>query len=120
LRFQAIYSFKYSTRPNTLASKRMLDDVPEAEKTRRIMELQSVQRDIQLERHRAAVGSVEPVLVDSLSRRRVSELAGRTPGNAVINFPGPAEWVGRIVPVRITEAAPNSLRGEVALSCLAV
>ncbi len=46
-RFQSMFSFKYSPRPNTLAEKRLPDDVPEEEKTRRIVELQAVQRDIQ-------------------------------------------------------------------------
>jgi tRNA-2-methylthio-N6-dimethylallyladenosine synthase len=107
-----MYSFKYSPRPNTLAQKRLADDVPEGEKTRRIMALQALQRDIQGEHHRRAVGTVEPVLVDSLSRRRAWEVAGRTSGNTVVNLPGPPEWVGRLIPVRITEATPNSLRGE--------
>ena len=113
-RYHAMYSFKYSPRPNTLAQKRLADDVPEAEKTRRIVALQELQRQIQGEWHARAVGTVEPVLVDSRSRRRDWELAGRTTGNTVVNFPGPAEWLGRIVPVRITEAAPNSLRGQFA------
>ena len=39
--FHAMYSFKYSPRPNTLALKRMSDDVGEAEKTRRILTLQA-------------------------------------------------------------------------------
>ena len=110
--YQSIYSFKYSPRPNTLALKRMPDDVPEAEKTRRILALQALQRDIQLERHSAAVGTMAEVLVDALSRRRSWELAGRTTDNRIINFPGPREWLGQLVTVRITGAAPNSLRGE--------
>jgi len=112
VKFHSMYSFKYSPRPNTLASKRLADDVPEAEKTRRIMALQARQRDLQLARHQAAVGTIEPVLVDATSRRRSWELAGRTAGNTVVNFPGPAMWIGQVVPVRITEGAPNSLRGE--------
>jgi tRNA-2-methylthio-N6-dimethylallyladenosine synthase len=111
-RYHSMFSFKYSPRPNTFALKRLPDDVSEAEKTRRIMALQALQKDIQGQWFEAAVGSVEPVLVDALSRRRTSELAGRTSGNTIVNFPGPAEWIGRIVPVRITAAAPNSLRGE--------
>jgi tRNA-2-methylthio-N6-dimethylallyladenosine synthase len=55
---------------------------------------------------------VEDVLVDSTSRRRAWELSGRTSGNTVVNFPGPARWMGRLVPVRITAANPNSLKGE--------
>ena len=112
VRFHSIYSFKYSVRPNTLASKRMLDDVTEAEKTARIMALQAAQRRIQGELLQSAVGTVEEVLVDSTSRRRGSDVAGRTSGNTVVNFAGGEELIGRLVPVRIIEAAPNSLRGE--------
>jgi tRNA-2-methylthio-N6-dimethylallyladenosine synthase len=112
VRYHYVFSFKYSPRPNTLAHKRLADDVPEGEKTRRIVALQALQRDLQLERFRHAVGSVEDVLVDSVSRRRASEVAGRTAGSVIVNFRGPAEWLGRILPVRITEASPNSLRGE--------
>jgi tRNA-2-methylthio-N6-dimethylallyladenosine synthase len=113
LEFQSIYSFKYSVRPNTLAMKRMADDVPEREKTSRIMALQALQRDIQLERHGRMIGSVHDVLVDARSGRRSWELAGRTTGNTIVNFPGEADLVGQVVPVRITGAAPNSVRGEV-------
>jgi tRNA-2-methylthio-N6-dimethylallyladenosine synthase len=110
--FHAMYSFKYSPRPNTLALKRMPDDVPEGEKTRRIVALQDLQRVIQGQLYEAMVGRVESVLVDSRSRRRDWELSGRTSGNTVVNFAGDESWVGRLVPVRITAASPNSLRGE--------
>lgn len=117
VRYHAIYSFKYSPRPNTLAIKRMADDVTEREKTRRIVALQDLQRDLQMEIYGAMVGNVETVLVDAVSRRRDWQLAGRTTGNTVVNFSGDAALVGRLVPVRITEAAPNSLRGEAVLPC---
>lgn len=112
--FHAMFSFKYSPRPNTLAIKRMPDDVPEGEKTRRIVALQDLQREIQGGLYRGMVGRVEPVLVDAVSKRRDWELSGRTSGNTVVNFPGAPEWIGTTVPVRIVEAAPNSLRGEAA------
>lgn len=112
VRFHGLFSFKYSVRPNTLASKRMPDDVTEGEKTARIMELQAAQGRIQLELLQAAVGTVEEVLVDSTSRRRETEVSGRTSGNTIVNFAGGRELIGRLVPVRITDAAPNSLRGE--------
>jgi len=112
--YHSIFSFKYSERPNTLASKRYADDVPEAEKTRRIVELQALQRDIQLALHQSAVGQTFEVLIDSGSRRRESELSGRTSGNTVVNLPGPREWIGRTIPVTIGRAGPNSLWGEAA------
>ena len=111
-RYHSMFSFKYSPRPNTLALKRMPDDVSEAEKTRRIVALQALQKTIQGELFAASVGRVEPVLVDATSRRRDWELSGRTPGNTVVNFPGDPFWVGQVVGVRITGANPNSLRGE--------
>ena len=108
-----MFSFKYSPRPRTLAIKRMPDDVPEDEKTRRIVELQALQREIQSDLHRQSVGTVEEVLIDATSRRRAHELSGRTSGNVVVNFPGEPAWLGRLARVRITAAGPNSVRGEV-------
>jgi tRNA-2-methylthio-N6-dimethylallyladenosine synthase len=90
----------------------MPDDVSEAEKTARIMALQEAQKNIQASLLQAAVGTVEEVLVDSTSRRRASDISGRTSGNTIVNFAGGRELIGSLVPVRITEAAPNSLRGE--------
>jgi tRNA-2-methylthio-N6-dimethylallyladenosine synthase len=112
VRFNAMFSFKYSERPNTLAAKRLKDDVPETEKGRRLTALQDLQREIQLEHNRAMVGRTVDVLVDSQSRRRPEELAGRTTGNFVVNFPGHPEWLGATVSVSIKRAGPNSLWGE--------
>jgi tRNA-2-methylthio-N6-dimethylallyladenosine synthase len=124
-RYHGMFSFKYSVRPNTLASKRMPDDVTESEKTRRIMELQALQREIQTRLHEDAIGTVVEVLVDSTSRHRAGELSGRTFGNTVVSFPAPTDtsqhdastrdasaWIGHRVPVRILRAGPHSLRGE--------
>jgi tRNA-2-methylthio-N6-dimethylallyladenosine synthase len=112
VRFHSIFSFKYSPRPGTLAMKRMPDDVSEAEKTRRILALQQLQREVQYEINRAAVGGDVEVLVDSISKRRDWEVAGRTTGNTIVNFPGGRELIGGLVRVRVTDAGPNSLRGE--------
>src|SRR5207302_8332779 len=49
VRYHSMFSFKYSERPNTLAQKRLPEDVSEAEKTRRIVALQTLQRQIQTE-----------------------------------------------------------------------
>ena len=123
--YHSMYSFKYSVRPNTAAARRMPDDVSEAEKTARIVALQALQRDIQMRLYEGAVGATVDVLVDAASRRRDGELSGRTTGNTVVNFPapdgasgrGPAEWIGRTVPVTVRRAGPNSLWGEAAIPC---
>ena len=97
-RYHSMFSFKYSERPNTLASKRLPDDVPEEEKTRRIVALQALQREIQLGSTRRLSGRTFDVLVDATSRRRDWELSGRTTGNTVVNVPGRREWIGRTCP----------------------
>jgi tRNA-2-methylthio-N6-dimethylallyladenosine synthase len=112
VRYHSMFSFKYSPRPNTLALKRLPDDVDEGEKTRRIVALQALQKGIQGELHQAAVGRTFEVLVDSRSRRRAWELSGRTSGNTVVNFAGDPELIGSVVPVTITAANPNSLTGR--------
>jgi tRNA-2-methylthio-N6-dimethylallyladenosine synthase len=112
VRYHSMFSFKYSPRPNTLALKRMADDVSEDDKTRRIVALQGLQKGIQGQIYAQAVGQVDEVLVDSRSRRREWELSGRTSGNTVVNFSGSPELIGRVVPVLITAANPNSLKGK--------
>jgi tRNA-2-methylthio-N6-dimethylallyladenosine synthase len=112
VRFHSMFSFKYSERPNTLASKRLPDDVGEETKTRRIRGLQMLQRRIQEELHGALVGTRVEVLVDARSRRRDWEVSGRTTGNTVVNLPGRPEWMGKFVTVDVRRAGPNSLWGE--------
>jgi len=111
VRYSSMFSFKYSPRPNTLAKQRMPDDVSDREKTDRIVALQTLQREIQLELHEAAIGREEDVLVEATSRRREWEVSGRTSGNTVVNFPGSAALVGSLVRVRITRGGPNSVAG---------
>jgi tRNA-2-methylthio-N6-dimethylallyladenosine synthase len=112
VRYQSMFSFKYSTRPHTLAAQRLPDDVPEVEKTRRIVALQALQRAIQLELHAGLVGRDVEVLIDAASRRRASELSGRTSQNVVVNVPGPAAWIGRTVTVHVERAGAHSVWGQ--------
>jgi tRNA-2-methylthio-N6-dimethylallyladenosine synthase len=112
VRYHSMFSFKYSPRPNTLADKRLPDDVPEEEKTRRIVALQAAQRAIQTELNAALVGRAVDVLVDAASRRRESEVSGRTTQNVVVNMPGPAAWIGRTVSVAVERAGAHSVWGQ--------
>ena len=112
--YHSMFSFKYSPRPSTLADKRLADDVDEEEKTRRIVALQALQRGIQHRLNSRLVGQEVEVLVDSASRRRDTEVSGRTSGNVVVNLPGPADWIGRMVAVRIERAGAYSVWGQAA------
>ena len=111
--YHSMFSFKYSERPNTLARRRLPDTVSEADKTRRIVTLQAVQKEIQTALHETQVGREVEALVDARSRRRPEELSGRTTGNTVVNFPGDPGWLGTTVRVRVERAGPNSLWGRV-------
>ncbi|MFO7694754.1 MAG: tRNA (N6-isopentenyl adenosine(37)-C2)-methylthiotransferase MiaB [Vicinamibacterales bacterium] len=111
--YYSMFSFKYSERPGTLAAKRLPDDVPEEEKDRRLGVLQALQKGIQARLFEAAVGSTVEVLVDSVSRRRGTELSGRTGGNTVVNFPGDADLLGSMALVDIERAGAHSLWGRV-------
>jgi tRNA-2-methylthio-N6-dimethylallyladenosine synthase len=116
VRYHSMFSFKYSPRPNTLAEKRLPDDVSETEKTRRIVALQALQRDVQTALNEQLVGQTFDVLVDAASRRRESELSGRTSSNVVVNLPGPPDWIGATVPVRVERAGPHSVWGRPSLT----
>ena len=92
--YHSMFSFKYSERPNTLASKRLPDDVPEDEKDSDWRNCRSGRGRFRPRLHAEAVGSSVEVLVDSVSRRRDTELSGRTTGNTVVNFPGDPSQLG--------------------------
>jgi tRNA-2-methylthio-N6-dimethylallyladenosine synthase len=59
------------------------------------------------------IGNIERVLVEKTSRKRADQLSGRTENNRVVNFDADPALIGKFVDVKITEALPNSLRGEV-------
>ncbi|MEO8260075.1 MAG: tRNA (N6-isopentenyl adenosine(37)-C2)-methylthiotransferase MiaB [Acidobacteriota bacterium] len=111
--YHSMFSFKYSPRPNTLADQRLADDVSDEEKTRRIVALQGLQRDIQTALNRRLMGQEVDVLVDAASRRHETELSGRTSTNVVVNLPGRPGWIGKTVPVTIERTGPHSVWGRV-------
>lgn len=111
VRFTNIFSFRYSPRPLTEASQ-LADDVPFAEKTRRLELVQKLQREIQLESHRAQVGLVMPVLCLGYAPKTPSLYTGRNEAFQVVNFCSPVDCRGKFVRVRITGFGPYSLRGE--------
>ncbi len=109
--FDHSYSFIYSARPGTPAAD-LPDDVPMAVKKERLARLQAKITEQASAISQAMVGSVQKVLVEGISRKSEAEVSGRTENNRVVNFPAGREVIGQFVDVRITEAYPNSLRGE--------
>jgi tRNA-2-methylthio-N6-dimethylallyladenosine synthase len=112
--FDMIYSFAYSSRPNTSA-RELADDVPADEKSRRLHEVQAVQRAITAQRLARFVGRTVDVLVEGESRQG-GQACGRTGGNQMVNFQPPADvapstLAGQMVSVRIEQARTSTLVG---------
>ena len=112
VRYDFIYSFKYSPRPATHAVRKFEDDVPLQVKKRRLQEIQDLQRVVTDERLRAWVGRDVQVLVEGPSKRDPSWLSGRIGQNWMVSFPGGARLAGALVDVRVDEAVSNSLIGH--------
>jgi tRNA-2-methylthio-N6-dimethylallyladenosine synthase len=116
--YDSMFIFKYSKRPNTPAL-RYEDQIPEEEKTRRLMLLQERQRAIQLRRNSRYVGCAQEVHVEGYNLG-TRQWIGRTSQNKTLNFtdphlPAPSSdesLVGQFVDVLVTRAGPNSLAGE--------
>jgi tRNA-2-methylthio-N6-dimethylallyladenosine synthase len=109
--FDCAYSFVYSARPGTPAAD-LPDDTPAQTKLERLQKLQAIieaKGDVYA---RQMLGQVEPVLIEGPARKDPTELMGRTSNNRVVNFAGPAGLIGQIHSVRITQANPHTLRGE--------
>ena len=110
--FDASFSFIYSPRPGTPAAE-LADDTPQDVKARRLKRLQK-RIETQAQAISAAmVGTVQRILVEGVSKKDASELAGRTDNNRIVNFAGQPRLAGRFVDVLITAALPHSLRGEI-------
>jgi len=112
--FDHSFSFVYSARPGTPAAD-LPDDVPLTVKKQRLAILQARISEMAAAISAGMVGSVQRILVERPSRKDANEMSGRTENNRVVNFAGPSRLIGEFVDVRITEAMPNSLRGEVVL-----
>ena len=134
VRYDQVFSAAYSDRPGTPATG-LPDDVPAAEKRRRLNALLALQEPIGLERNRAWLGLDVEVLVDTVARARSHDhddgdaagegseprgvhpgpgevaLSGRTRGNKLVHLAGSADWTGRLVTVRVDHAGPYALRG---------
>ena len=109
--FDSAFMFKYSERPGTHAAKNLPDNVPEAEKVRRLEEIIALQLDLSLMRNREDIGKIVEVLVEGFSKRSREQLFGRTSQNKVVIFNKEKNRVGDLVKVKITDASAATLFG---------
>ena len=112
--FDNAFIFKYSPRPGTRAAE-LPDDVPAAEKERRNQTLLADQERRGTERNRRLVGTVREVLAEGPSLRNKARWSGRDGGNRIVVFePSGTLRAGDLLRVKITEAHPQILLGELA------
>jgi tRNA-2-methylthio-N6-dimethylallyladenosine synthase len=107
--FEGLFVFMYSPRPGTTAY-RSADDVPEAEKLRRLQVLNERQQRFQAGRNAFRVGQRYEVLVDTVVEP--GRVSGRTRDFRIVHLDGGAAEVGRTIDVVITGSGPNSLSGR--------
>jgi tRNA-2-methylthio-N6-dimethylallyladenosine synthase len=107
--FDGLFSFSYSPRPGTTAH-RLVDDVPEAEKKRRLHVVNGHQQQWQRRRNQTLVGAQDEVLVETIDGE--GRVSGRTPHFRIVHFDGPDSLLGQAVRVEITRSGPNSLQGR--------
>jgi tRNA-2-methylthio-N6-dimethylallyladenosine synthase len=126
VQFDGLFAFMYSDRPKAPSSQ-FPEKVPVQERRTRLQALLQLQEAITYAKNRALIGSVQEVLIEGFSKKRVPgsgeedsgpQWTGRTPGNKVVNFhcsAGPTgvrqARAGQLVPIHIEKALAHSLWG---------
>lgn len=110
LRLDVAHLARYSTRPGTVAARRMVDNVPEEEKMRRFRRLETLQEEIITEINSRLLGETVSVLFEEKNRNRWK---GRTPTNRLVFAEAEEDLRGQVRPVQITWTGPWSLVGRI-------
>ena len=111
--FDSAFTFKYSQRQGTIASKKYPDDVPQVIKTERIMRLNEIQKEITYKKNLLAIGHVFEILIEPASKEKTStHSVGRTDGNKLVILSQNGYKIGDMVKVKITGATPHALKGQ--------
>jgi tRNA-2-methylthio-N6-dimethylallyladenosine synthase len=113
VRYTNIFSFRYCPRPHTAAAKRE-DDVAFEEKKNRLIQVQALQKKIQLEKNSSMIGQIQKVLCTGSSKKDAAVYSGRNTGYQVVNLASPKDVLDQFIRVKILSCGPYSLYGEVA------
>jgi tRNA-2-methylthio-N6-dimethylallyladenosine synthase len=114
-RFDMSYMYFYSERPGTLAARRFPDDIPEAEKKRRLDQIVKLQNQISQESNRRDLGTLSKVLIEGDSKKSSGDWMGRNNQNKVVVFPKTAHALkkGDYAQVRIETCTGATLIGQI-------
>lgn len=109
--YDSSFTFIYSVREGTIAANK--EQIDEAIKHQRFNRLLDVLYPIQLRKNKAEIGKVKKVLVEDVSKTNKEALSGRTEEFKLVNFKGSGDLIGKIIPLKITDANTFSLTGEI-------
>lgn len=112
-KFDFIFMFNYSERPNTSASKKFKDDVPEDIKTKRLQQIIALQQKLSKESNTNDIGKTFKVLIESISKKSTEHLAGRNSQNKMVIFPKKNYKPGDYVNIKIIRCTAATLIGEI-------
>ena len=110
--FDNAFMFQYSERPDTKAARRYPDDVPSAEKTRRLNEIIALQNELSLASNKRDIGKQFEVLIEGYSKRSKEKLIGRTSQNKACVFPANGHKIGEYVLVEVIDCTSATLIAE--------
>lgn len=109
--YDSSFTFIYSVREGTIAANK--EQIDEAIKHQRFNRLLDLLYPIQLRKNKAEIGKVKKVLVEDVSKTNKEALSGRTEEFKLVNFKGSGDLIGKIIPLKITDANTFSLTGEI-------
>ncbi|ERT56877.1 tRNA-2-methylthio-N6-dimethylallyladenosine synthase [Peptoniphilus koenoeneniae] len=109
--YDSSFTFIYSMREGTIAANK--EQIDEAIKHQRFNRLLDLLYPIQLRKNKAEIGKVKKVLVEDVSKTNKEALSGRTEEFKLVNFKGSGDLIGKIIPLKITDANTFSLTGEI-------
>jgi tRNA-2-methylthio-N6-dimethylallyladenosine synthase len=108
LRFDAVHIAAYSPRPDTIAARELVDDVPQGEKKRRLTILESLQENIVTEINAKLKGRTVEILVEG---KQKGKWYGRTGTDKLVFFSDNVNYLGKLVNLRVEHTSPWSLQG---------
>lgn len=109
-RWDMAYIYMYSPRDGT-KSAQWQDSIPAEVKKHRVQRCIGRQEQISGEINQGYIGRQVEVLVESISRKRDTEVMGRTAGDKCVIFPGDSSLIGKKVTVEINDSHAHSLLG---------
>ena len=115
LKFDTVHVAAYSPRPGTTAARELDDNIPAAEKRRRLNEIEQLQESVAAEVNAQLLGKVVEVLVEG---KKQDKWQGRTGSGKLVFLSDNGNYLGQLVTVSIEKTSPWSLQGKIKLSCM--